>query len=80
MLLRVTSNHHITIPAHLLDAMGVDPADRLELFEMADGYLLRPRRIDYSRLKTPRVKIPDSTPLFDIRVFRDNPYNPALRQ
>ena len=37
----------------------------------ADGFTLRPRRIDYSRLGTLADKIPDSHPPFDIREFRD---------
>ena len=50
MLVKITSKRQVTLPAHVLDAMGVGPGDRLELIESPDGYLLRPRRIDYSRL------------------------------
>lgn len=79
MFLRITEKRQVTIPAHVLDAMGVGPGDKLELIETLDGYLLRPRRIDYSRLGTLREKIPEGCPSFDIRQFRDRPYNPALR-
>ena len=44
-----------------------------------DGYLLRPRRIDYSRLGTLRGKIPDGHPSFNIRIFRNRAYDPGLR-
>ena len=44
-----------------------------------DGYLLRPRHIDYSRLGTLREKVPAGHPPFDIHSFRDRPYDPALR-
>jgi len=79
MFLKITSKHQVTFPARVLDAMGLKPGDRLELSEGPDGYLLRPRRIDYSRLGTLADKIPKGHPLFDIRTFREKPYDPALR-
>ena len=59
--------------------MGVGPGDQLQLIPGSDGYLLRPRRIDYSRLGTLRDKIPDVHPPFYIRSFRDRLYDPVLR-
>ena len=47
--------------------------------EGPDGYLLRPRLINYSRLGTLRDKIPQDHPPFGIRTFREKPYDPALR-
>ena len=79
MLLKITSKRQVTFPARVLDAMGLKPGDRLELSESPDGYLLRPRRIDYSRLGTLAHKIPKGHPPFDIRTFREKPYDPALR-
>ena len=79
MILKITSKRQITLPAHVLNAIGVSPGDRLQLIEARSGYLLLPRRIGYSRLETLRGKIPTSHPSFDIRTFRDRPYNPALR-
>ena len=79
MLLKITSKHQITLPAHVLDAMGVGPGDRLQLISGPDGYLLRPRLIDYSRLGTLRDRIPVCHSSFDIRTFREQPYHPALR-
>jgi len=52
------------------------PGDRLELREGPDGYILKPRRIDYSKLGTLRDKIKPGTPPFDIRKFRDEGYDP----
>ena len=78
MLIKITSKRQVTFPAHVLDAMCVGPGDRLELHEGPDGYLLRPRRIGYSRLGTLRDKIPDGHPPFDIRTVREKPYDPAL--
>ena len=59
--------------------MGVKPNDHLELTEGPDGYLIRPKRINYSRLGTLRFKIPQGVPPFDIGKFREGPYDPGLR-
>ena len=79
MLLKVTSKRQVTLPAHVLDVMDVGPGDQLQLIPGPDGYLLRPRRIDYSRLGTLREKSPRGHPPFDIRAFRDKPHDPDLR-
>ena len=79
MIVKVTSKRQITLPAHVLDAMGVGTGDLLQLIPGPDGYLLRPRRIDYSRLGTLREKIPRGHPPFDIRAFRDKPHDSTLR-
>ena len=79
MILKITSKRQVTFPARVLDAMGLKPGDRLELSEGPDGYLLRPRRIDYSRLGTLANKIPKGHPPFDIRIFREEAHDSALR-
>ena len=79
MIVKITSKRQVTFPARVLDAMGVGPGDQLELTEGPDGYLIRPRRIDYSRLGTLQDKIPQGHPPLDIRKFREQPYDPALR-
>ena len=76
MLVKITSKRQVTFPKHVLDAMGVGPGDRLELHEGPDGYTLKPRRIDYSKLGTLADKIKPGTPPFDIRKFRDEGYDP----
>ena len=79
MIVKITSKRQVTFPAHVLDAMGVGPGDHLELTESPDGFLIRARRIEYSRLGTLQDKIPQWHPPFDIRKFREQPYDPALR-
>ena len=79
MIVEVAANGQVALPDGVLEAMGVKPGDRLELTESPDGYLLRPKRIDYSRLGTLRDRIPRGHPQFDIHQFRERPYDPALR-
>ena len=79
MIVKVTSKRQITFPAGALDALGVQPGDRLEIREGPDGFTLHHRRINLSRLGTLRDKIdPDHEP-FDIAKFRSQPYDPSLR-
>ena len=70
---------HSALSAHVLDAMGADLGNQLQLIPGPDGYLLRPRRIDDSRLDTLRGKIPEGHPPFDIQAFREKSYDLALR-
>ena len=79
MIVKITSKRQVTFPAHVLDAMGVGPGDRLEILESPEGYLLKPRRIDHSKLGILKDLIPPDAPPFDIREFRDGTYDPALR-
>ena len=79
MFVKITSKRQVTFPARVLEALGVGPGDRIELQEGRDGFVLRPRRIDESRLGTLRDKIPPGHPPVEIRDFRAEGYDPALR-
>lgn len=79
MLVKITSKRQVTFPARVLDALGVGPGDQLELQESPDGFILRPRRIDLSLLGGLREKIPPGHPPLDINKFREEGYDPALR-
>ena len=90
MIVKITSKKQVTLPAHVLDAMGVGPGDQLEITESPEGYLLKPKGIDYSRPGKPKSidysrlgllkdLIPPDAPPFDIREFRDGTYDPTLR-
>ncbi len=79
MIVKITSKRQVTFPAKVLDALGVGPGDQLELSEGLDGFILRPRRIDLSKLGYLRDKIPSGHPPFDVDKFREEGYDPALR-
>ncbi len=79
MILKITSKRQVTFPARVLDSLGVGPGDQIEISEGPDGFILKPRRIDYSRLGTLKNKIKRGHGTFDIHVFREQPYDPSLR-
>ena len=79
MIVKITSKRQVTFPARVLDALGVGPGDQLEIVEGPDGFALRPRRIDLSRLGTLRDKIRRGRGTFDLQKFREKSYDPSLR-
>jgi AbrB family looped-hinge helix DNA binding protein len=79
MLVKITSKRQVTFPARVLEVLGVKPGDRLELQERPEGFLLRPRRIDAARLAPLREKLRRGQGTFDLKTFRERPYEPALR-
>ena len=79
MIVKITLKRQVTFPAHVLEAMGGGPGDRLEIIESAEGFLLKPKRIDYSKLGILKDLIPPDAPPFDIRKFREGTYDSSLR-
>lgn len=79
MVVKVTSKRQVTFPARVLDSLGVRPGDQIELIERSDGFVLRPRRIDTSRLAPLRSKLPPESEPFDLESFRRQAYDPTLR-
>lgn len=79
MLIKVTSKRQVTFPMEVLEALGVKPGDRIELLEGPDGFLLRRRRIDASRLAPLRGKLTRGQGTFDLETFRDEVHDPSLR-
>lgn len=78
MHVTITSKRQVTFPAHVLEALGAKPGDRLELQASPGGYLLRAQRIDATRLAPLRGKLKGVSP-FDIHSFREQAHAPALR-
>ena len=79
MLVRISSKRQVTLPAHVLAALGAGPGDHLELEEGPDGFVLRPRRLSPSLLAPLRDKIRPDSGTFDLGAFRRRVYDPSLR-
>ena len=79
MIVKITAKRQVTFPARVLEAMGVQPGDQLEIEQGPSGFVLRPRRINLALHVPLRGKLrPQQTP-FDLESFRQQPYDPALR-
>lgn len=79
MLIKVTSKRQVTFPAAVLDALGAGPGSHLELQPRGDGFMLRARTIDRSKLAPLRGAIRKGAGTFDTETFRNQPHEPSLR-
>jgi len=79
MLVKITAKRQVTFPARVLNALGVQPGDNLELLEGPEGFILRPRRIESSRLAPLRGRLKRGQGTFDLETFRDEPHDQTLR-
>jgi AbrB family looped-hinge helix DNA binding protein len=79
MFVKITAKRQVTFPARVLEALGVKPGDRLELEEHRDGYVLRARHIDRTRLAPLRGKLRRGKGTFDLETFRSQRHDRALR-
>jgi AbrB family looped-hinge helix DNA binding protein len=76
---KITSKRQVTFPKHVLEAMNVGPGDVLEIRESSAGYVVEPQPKKLRRPKSLRHLIPDDYPDFDLEAFRNNTYDPSLR-
>ena len=79
MIVKINSKRQITLPARLMDALGVGPGGQLEIVKGLDGFALRSKRIDYSRLGTLRDKIRCGQGTIDLQELREQSHDPSLR-
>ena len=79
MLLKVTSKRQVTFPAAVLDSLGASPGDHLEIQATAQGFILKPHRIDRTKLAPLRQKIQKKGKPFEIETFRSQPHEKSLR-
>jgi bifunctional DNA-binding transcriptional regulator/antitoxin component of YhaV-PrlF toxin-antitoxin module len=79
MLIKVTSKRQVTFPAAVLAALGARPGCHLELQPREDGFFLRARVIDRSKLAPLRDVIRDEDKTFDLEKFRNQRHEPSLR-
>jgi len=79
VFVKITSKRQVTFPARVLDALGVKAGDRLELLEGPEGFLLRARRIDISKLAPLRGKLRKGKGKFDLAAYRASRHARTLR-
>ena len=79
MIVKLTSKRQVTFPARVLEELGVQPGDQMELVESEEGFLLRPRRVAPERLAPLREKLRRGLGTFDLDAFREQRHDPALR-
>ena len=79
MHVTLTAKRQVTFPAKVLEELGVAPGDRLEIVRGRDGFTLRPKRIDLTRLALLRGKIVSKVKPFEIESFRKGTHDPSLR-
>ena len=79
MFVKITAKRQVTLPARVLEAMGVKPGDRIEIEEGLEGFVLRARHIDRSRLAPLRGKLRRGKGTFDLEALRNKPHDRTLR-
>ncbi len=79
MYIKISPEGKADLPEQVLKDLGVGPGDQLAIEKTEDGFVLRPRRIDLSLLGYLRDKIPPDVEPFDIHRFREQAYDPKLR-
>ena len=79
MFVKITAKRQVTFPARVLEALGVKPGDRIALEEGPDGYILRARIIDRTRLAPLHGKLRRGAGTFNLEAFRDKLHDRALR-
>ena len=80
MIVEITSEGQVAFPTGALEELGLRPGDQLEVEEVPDGFMLRPRRrFDSSLLGYLADKIDPNAEPFDIAKFRSQTYDPSLR-
>ncbi len=79
MLIKETSKRQVTFPAAVLEALGAGPGSHLELQPRGDGFLLKARTIDRSKLAPLRSLIRKEKGEFNLEKFRDQRHELSLR-
>jgi hypothetical protein len=69
----------VTFPAAVLEALGAGPRSQLELQPRGDGFLLKARGIDPSKLAPLQGVIRKGTATLDLEKFRGQRHEPSLR-
>jgi len=70
MFVKITAKRKVTLPARVLEALGVKPGGRLKLEQVPEGFFLRARHIDRARLAPLRGKLRRGIGTFNLESFR----------
>jgi bifunctional DNA-binding transcriptional regulator/antitoxin component of YhaV-PrlF toxin-antitoxin module len=79
MMMTITAKRQVTFPAHVLASLGAGPGDKLELEASPQGFLLRAKKVDASRLAPLRGKLKVKGAI-DMQKFREQAHDLSLRQ
>jgi bifunctional DNA-binding transcriptional regulator/antitoxin component of YhaV-PrlF toxin-antitoxin module len=79
ILIKVTSKRQVTFPAEVLAALVAGPGSHLELQPRGDGFILKARSIDHTKLAPLRNVISKNTEVFHLEIFRNQLHELSLR-
>ena len=79
MFLRITAKRQVTLPARVLEALGVKPGNRIKIEERPGGFVLCARHIDRTRLAPLRGKLRRGKGTFDLEALRNKSHDRTLR-
>ena len=73
MIAKITAKRQVTFPAKVLEELGVGPGDAIEIRKTEAGFVIRPRRVDVSKLAPLAGALRRGRGSFDIEKFRETP-------
>ncbi len=79
MVLKITSKRQVTFPQHVLDELDLVPGDRVMLIASEDGYVLKPRTLDLSKLAPLKDRIPRDCGAFNLGAYRREGHEGPIR-
>ena len=79
MFIKISADGTADLPEGIIKELGAGPGDRLLLEKTESGFTLRRHSLDESLLGYLSDKIPPGIEPFDIHKFRQQVYDPKLR-
>lgn len=79
MVVKMTSKRQVTFPKRVVEKLHLKAGDHLSIEETSDGILIRPRRLDKSRLAPLSRIIESNLPAPDYAAIRHGIIDPELR-
>lgn len=79
MIISVTSKRQVTFPKKVMEKLQIKEGDKLVVEETSEGILIRPHRLDISKLAPLREEIDMDLPPPDFKTIRHAALDPSLR-